>query len=500
MAKWEKIASDYHSNFWKNYLFVKAATIQPRLIDMPQVYLAVRGYPKTIDYLYLSKTWEAGHKRLSHLADQDISFVENIFAKTKSNGIEMNNYTERFSRDDLSKYSNKQIIEACEKHADFNCLEYAWGVMVPNLDFHNVHYFEDKLRSILKRNLKSVDAGKAFAIFTQPLKDSFALEQEKSILKIFQIFPYKLLKEKPEIILQKLKKDYPDIFKRFKKHTKKYAWVFYVYSGPATTEKDFVETLKFYAKKKIDAGKKLRKMEDGRAKTLKERDYFFKKMNLNKKEKGYVDLAEKVMFLKPRRKDYQSKSYWHLEFLQREIGKRLRMSLDQVRSCTLEEIKRALQGKKIDIHTINERMKFHIIVPDGRKIKIYSGSEAKKYERNIKEDKIEIEKSRQIEGQSAFPGKVEGVVKRIDMPDDMHKMNDGDILVSTATTPSIVPAIRKASAILTDEGGLTCHAAIVSREFEIPCVTGTKFATRILKDGDLVEVDADKGIVKIITK
>ena len=53
MKKWEKIANDYHCNFWKNYLFVKAATIQPDLVDMPQVYLAVRGYPKTIDYLYI---------------------------------------------------------------------------------------------------------------------------------------------------------------------------------------------------------------------------------------------------------------------------------------------------------------------------------------------------------------------------------------------------------------------------------------------------------------
>ncbi|MDI6778021.1 MAG: PEP-utilizing enzyme [Patescibacteria group bacterium] len=93
-----------------------------------------------------------------------------------------------------------------------------------------------------------------------------------------------------------------------------------------------------------------------------------------------------------------------------------------------------------------------------------------------------------------------GIVRRVDMPDDMAKMNEGDILVSTATTPSIVPAIRKASAIITDEGGLTCHAAIVSREFEIPCVIGTKIATKVLKDGDLAEVNAEKGLVKIINK
>ena len=80
----------------------------------------------------------------------------------------------------------------------------------------------------------------------------------------------------------------------------------------------------------------------------------------------------------------------------------------------------------------------------------------------------------------------------------MHKMQQGDILVSTATTPSIVPAMKKASAIVTDEGSLTCHAAIVSRELEITCVIGTKNASKILKDGMRVEVDADKGIVRIL--
>ena len=61
-----------------------------------------------------------------------------------------------------------------------------------------------------------------------------------------------------------------------------------------------------------------------------------------------------------------------------------------------------------------------------------------------------------------------------------------------------VPAMEKAGAIITDEGGLLSHAAIVSRELKVPCVVGTKIATRVLKDGDKIYVDADKGIVKIL--
>ena len=68
------------------------------------------------------------------------------------------------------------------------------------------------------------------------------------------------------------------------------------------------------------------------------------------------------------------------------------------------------------------------------------------------------------------------------------------------TRPEFVPLMKRASAIVTDEGGITCHAAIVSRELNIPCIIGTKIVTKVLKDGDEVEVDADNGVVKIIKK
>ncbi len=80
----------------------------------------------------------------------------------------------------------------------------------------------------------------------------------------------------------------------------------------------------------------------------------------------------------------------------------------------------------------------------------------------------------------------------------MAKFKENDILISINSTPSLTPAIKKAAAIVTDEGGRGCHAAIISRELKKPCVIGTKYATKVFKDGDLVEVDAEKGIIKKI--
>ena len=80
------------------------------------------------------------------------------------------------------------------------------------------------------------------------------------------------------------------------------------------------------------------------------------------------------------------------------------------------------------------------------------------------------------------------------------KFNDGDILLTETTSPDFVPLMKKASGIIADQGGLNSHAAIMSRELGVPCLVGTYYATRVLKTGDVVELDADTGIVKIIEK
>lgn len=100
-----------------------------------------------------------------------------------------------------------------------------------------------------------------------------------------------------------------------------------------------------------------------------------------------------------------------------------------------------------------------------------------------------------LKGLSAAPGVGSGKVKVILSEEEINKVQDGDVLVTTMTSPDMVPAMRKASAIVTDEGGMTCHAAIVSRELGVPSIVGTNKGTKTLKDGMIITVDGDKGIV-----
>lgn len=105
-----------------------------------------------------------------------------------------------------------------------------------------------------------------------------------------------------------------------------------------------------------------------------------------------------------------------------------------------------------------------------------------------------------IKGNIAYKGVVRGKVTVVISRDDFSKFRDGDILVTIQSNPSFMPVIIKSAAIVADEGGIMCHAAIVSRELKKPCIIGTKIATKVLKDGDVVEVDANNGTVKIIEK
>lgn len=101
-------------------------------------------------------------------------------------------------------------------------------------------------------------------------------------------------------------------------------------------------------------------------------------------------------------------------------------------------------------------------------------------------------------GDIAFEGKVRGVARIVVDEGRDKRFDEGDILVTVCSSPTMMPLIRKCAAIVTDEGGISCHAAVISRELKKPCVMNTKFATTLIRDGDMIEVDAYQGVVIVL--
>ena len=224
-----------------------------------------------------------------------------------------------------------------------------------------------------------------------------------------------------------------------------------------------------------------------------------KKIKFTAKEKNIINIAKRLAYLKDLKDDFRRQGIFHAQPLFGQIAERIGGSISDVSYLLQEEIEELLkENKKLSKTTVSERKKGFVIYYDSaKKIRCQSGNDI---EMGIKKFGLEFEKEfvQEIKGRSAFYGKARGKVVIVKSVSDLNKVKKGDILVSITTHPDYVPAMQKAKAIVTDEGGITCHAAIVSRELKKPCIVGTKIATKVLKDGDLVEVNADKGAVEII--
>ncbi|MFH0857097.1 MAG: PEP-utilizing enzyme, partial [bacterium] len=201
--------------------------------------------------------------------------------------------------------------------------------------------------------------------------------------------------------------------------------------------------------------------------------------------------------LKGLRKEAMFFGCYARDYLLNNVAEKLNIPLYLLRYAYHQEMEDVILNNEISEELLKERFKNHIYYyEEGSGKKILTGDDAQNFIKSLTWRKFKIDKKiPEIKGMCASPGKAKGKVSVINVPSDMAKMQRGNILVSDATNPNLMPAIRKAAAIVTNVGGITCHAAIVSRELKIPCLIGAKFATKILHDGDMIEVDASNGIV-----
>jgi phosphoenolpyruvate synthase/pyruvate phosphate dikinase len=164
-----------------------------------------------------------------------------------------------------------------------------------------------------------------------------------------------------------------------------------------------------------------------------------------------------------------------------------------VRSSRLYAMPDEILKNKVDQEKLKKR-KRAVLILEKNKVKIVTGGRAATWFK-IFTEVIEAP-TVAITGRSAYPGKIKGRVRMVIYKKDLEKIKKGDILVTPMTEPDFLAYLKKAAAIITDEGGITSHAVIVARELKKPCIVGTKNATKILKNGQIIEVDANKGIVR----
>lgn len=416
---------------------------------------------------------------------KDKRFVEEIEFNIKENAKRLNEFCERLEKLNVLALTNKQIVQLFKEYQEHNTELYTWGNFPVFSDFV-VSYLSEAITEILKRK-NPEKLGEYFSILTTPKEETFAKQEENDFLKLIS-----LIKSEGGFDLKNRR-----INEAFIGHVNKYKWIPYGYSGPAWDAQYFIDRIVGFLNSEQDEKKILEDYYNERKELFVLQKRLEQELNFTSEELHLINVARLFVYIKPFRKDTLYFSYYHMEKLLEEVAKRLKITINQARYIEDKEMLAALEKGKINKNILNQRIKKSVIVFDGS-THFYHGKTADKIISEFEYEKADGIK--ELRGQTACPGFVKGRVKIVRKPSDMEKFNPGDILVSPATNPNIVPAMQKAWAIITDEGGVTCHAAIVSREWGTPCIIGTKIATKVLKDGDYVHVDANKGVIKIIKK
>lgn len=467
--------------------------------------------------IYLRKREKAEQKKAIEFLKKEVIKTHDSKKEYIEKGVrlceEMIKKTKLLSKRNLSHIGNKQLFNAFQdiyrnlvkkgativvpsyliKQANFKDSPYLFRKNSVFLlaDSEISSFVEPEIKNLLKKKISgnSKKVNKYFNILLTPEKLSLVAEEELSFLRLAnECERKKLLKKKKNLL---------------KTHLENWAWIstdFAVgkYLSVDGLEKRMDNLLKTDYKQRIQ---ELGKME---REIKKEKEKIIKELRISKKDQKIIRFLSYNCFFRLYQRYNAAQLLYYGNNLWKEISKRLKLnSIDDLFFCTYEEIRDCLiEGKILNKKLIKDRQKkkFNFVaVCNPNKVNYYNGKEAVKFLDSQSFEKVKTD-IKELKGTVACMGKVRGTVKIVLELSDMKKVQKGDILVSNETTPDLLPAMERAAAFVTDEGGLSCHAAIVSREMKKPCIVGTKIGTKILKDGDLIEVDAEKGIVKKIKK
>jgi len=325
---------------------------------------------------------------------------------------------------------------------------------------------EEILKNELKKYIQNEEElNLVMEILTTPEKPSFYLEEEMSLSETEDI----------------------------ENHQKKYFWLQNSYAGTK-----ILDIVSFQDRKK-ELRNNLRKENIDKIKKIKkDKEEIAQKYNLPQSVLEIACAISDNISWQDERKKYIFINLQYKHLILEEVAKRYDYEIEDLLNAWFMEIEEIISGK--NLYTELSKRKDGFGVHFIENYENISALDTAKYWDEYVYEKI-IENVDQFIGTIASKGKqsiVQGRAKIILDPFQTKSFQKGDILVAPMTSPEYVFLMEKATAIITDTGGLTCHAAIVSREFNVPCIVGTKIATQVLKDGDLIEINTEKGTVKRI--
>ena len=319
-----------------------------------------------------------------------------------------------------------------------------------------------------------------------PIKFSFFQKEELDLLKIG------LVKNKDE------RRDL------LENHAQKYHWILNSYGGNRILRTGYFSNKLKKLLKKGSAEDLIKDIKTNIKNNIIRKKRLYKKLKLNKEVILMAEQLSQSIWWQDLRKGYIWRMQYFWDKFLYEITKRSNYNFKELQWAYASELIDFLKdSKRINKQLLKKRSQYYAFYAENGNI--YDTVNKHKILDILKIfNNKDISNANLIKGLMVSPGNtkiVKGIVKVIKNPfTEDKKFNKGDILVAKMTSPEFIVLMKKAKGIITDYGGMTSHAAIVSRELEIPCIVDTKNATKILNDGDYVEIDTTRGVVKILKK
>lgn len=413
------------------------------------------------------------------LAKKDKQFIVKLNKKLKLLMKPFLAKTNTFETLNYKKTNNDKLAELFKRF----CNEYEsisiYGEVVP---FCLEVALTKKLKNLLERQFPGItqeERDQIFTMLSSPYEISFVAREEKDLYSIALLPASRQMNA-------------------LRNHTRLFSWVPFDYIGPAWDFEYFHDRFQRMTELSREEVKNKTEEMKNRGKHLeKQQQQIIEKYNLPSDTVFEFKLLQQCSWQFDQKKELLTQAHYNLSFLLKEIASRLKIEFSLIYYALPQEIVSSLKGKKIiNNYLLGQRQKHSVLISEEGVSRFVSGVEEQEWLARIQKDTpATTETTSSVAGMVAYPGKIKGTASVILSPRHIADMHQGDILITTMTSVDFVPAMRMASAIITDIGGITSHAAIVSRELKIPCIVGTKNATKIFQTGDEVIVDGEKGIV-----
>ena len=385
---------------------------------------------------------------------------------------------EKFTYIDLSSLKDEELLATYEMLAKAYTLKLNASPLIDGFALSTDTLIASQITSFLAERGEEERFVEYFATLTAPTFTSFLQEEELALLHIAE-----QVRTAPE-----------EEARLLTAHQAAYFWIQnnYVKDHFLSVE-DFKKRLEEY--KTIDIRSRIEELENLAVSHRQDKEALIEQLGLPEEIQTLLEITDDFNAWQDERKKGTFFATHYFSLLLEEFAKRTHYSLEQLKYAFPPEMRQVLD-ETLDPLELNRRIAYCII------LWVKDAYDVTTDPTLIEElDRIgtgKVVPSHEVKGFTASRGKVTGPVKVLESAEEIGKLEEGDILVAVMTRPDYLPAMQKAAAFVTDEGGITCHAAIVAREMKKPCVIGTKIATKVFKDGDIIEVDAEQGIVRTV--